>query len=400
MPISPERRAQHRLWLFEITQIPTAAGREDRVIRWIERWCQQRKGVLLTRDAGGNLVLSLDSPASHAPAPSVWFTAHLDHPAFVVERVVSPTTLEMSFRGGVMDDYFASARVNVFNDRDEAHAGTVRGKNGSNAFGNIWTIELDLPTSTIVPADVGRWLLPPAQEIDGCIHTDACDDLSAVAAALSALDELRLARTAGTGEVHQDVRVLFTRAEEIGFIGAIAACREATIPAGTRVIALENSRSFPDSPIHAGPIVRVGDRVSVFSPSLTGAIAKRAEELGGPSTVTASQKLTPKDENAFRWQRKLMAGGACEASVFCAFGHEATCVCLALGNYHNMGDLAGVQAGTNTSPATPAREFVGLRDYDHLVELLVACGERLEGSGNVMGMVDRLWGEKASVLDS
>ncbi len=400
MLIPVEQREQHRRWLFEITQIPTAAGREDRVIRWIERWCAQRPEVSLTRDAGGNLVLSFDHAAPHARAPGVWFTAHLDHPAFVVERVVSPTTLEMSFRGGVMDDYFAAARVNVYDDRDEPHPGTVRGKAGSNAFGTIWTIELDAPTERIVPADVGRWLLPAAEVIEGCIYTDACDDLSAVAAALSAFDVLRQARGLDTSGVHQDVRVLFTRAEEIGFIGAIAACREATIPAGTRVIALENSRSFPDSPIHAGPIVRVGDRVSVFSPSLTAAIAKRAEELGGPSTVTASQKLKPEDEGAFRWQRKLMAGGACEASVFYAFGHEATCVCLALGNYHNMGDLAAVQAGSNTSPPKPAREFVGLRDYDQLVELLVACGERLEAGGNVMGMIDRLWGDKASVLDS
>src|SRR5690606_37731588 len=103
---------------------------------------------------------------------------------------------------------------------------------------------------------------------------------------------------------------------------------------GSRLIALENSRAFPDSPIHAGPIVRVGDRVSVFSPELTGAVAQVAQTIaGGPATPTASQKQS--DMPTWKWQRKLMAGGACEASVFCAMGYQATCVCLPLGNYHN-----------------------------------------------------------------
>ena len=60
------------------------------------------------------------------------------------------------------------------------------------------------------------------------------------------------------------VALLFTRSEEIGFIGAIGAAREGTVPKGARLVCLENSRSFPhDSPIGAGPIVRVGDRLSV-----------------------------------------------------------------------------------------------------------------------------------------
>src|SRR5690606_36956692 len=109
-------------------------------------------------------------------------------------------------------------------------------------------------------------------------------------------------RNAGERE-GEDVRLLFTRAEEIGFVGAIAACKHNTIPAGARLIALENSRAFPDSPIGGGPIVRVGDRISVFTPVLTAAIAKRAEEITGApaqprATETKSQTTTPR-----RWQR-------------------------------------------------------------------------------------------------
>lgn len=316
----------------------------------------------------------------------VYFTAHLDHPAFVVERVEGPSELVMSFRGGVMDAYFDRASVEVLDHEDKPHLGRVVEKCGENAYGNLWRVRLGHPADGILPGDIGRWALPPASEIDGCIHTDACDDLSAVAAALAAFD-LWLAFPVAT----QPVRVLFTRAEEIGFVGAIAAVREKTIPRDARVIALENSRAFPESPIGGGPVVRVGDRLSVFSPSLTGAIAKRAEDL---AALSVKEGKAP-----WKWQRKLMAGGACEASVFCEAGYEATCVCLALGNYHNMADLTAVQAKTNIDPPAIGCEHVSLQDYDGLIDLLAACASELPEASPMTALVEKLWRERASVLE-
>src|SRR5262245_32899099 len=368
-PIPAEQRREHLRWLTEVTQIPTAAGREQRVIRWIERWAGERSDVALTRDAAGNLTLSLKGGAP--AARPLYFTAHLDHPAFVVERIVAPSVVEFSFRGGVMDDYFRDGRVVVWNQRDAAIRATLSGVEQEGRPFKRYLAELENGSADgLAVGDVAVWDLPRAEVIEGQMHTLACDDLAAVAAALAAFDVLR------DEETKQDVRLLFTRAEEIGFIGAIAACREGTMPKGSRVIALENSRSFAESPIGAGPIVRVGDRISVFSPTLTDAIAKRAEEIaGGPASVMASQKLSELPK--WKWQRKLMAGGACEASVFCHAGYEATCVCLPLGNYHNMADLTAVQAGTNTTPPKVAREFIAVADFEGLVDLLVACGRSL-----------------------
>ncbi|MDI1289647.1 MAG: M20/M25/M40 family metallo-hydrolase [bacterium] len=327
--------------------------------------------------------------------PPLYLTAHLDHPAFAVDDVPAFDTVELTFRGGVMADYFKNARVRIHTATGPRLA-TISGKADvpRTAVFEHWYAKLDETGPVPVRGDVGVWDLPPAEVIDGIVHTLACDDLAALAAALAAFDEL-LARAA---ELPRPVRLLCTRAEEIGFVGAIGACRARTVPLNARVIALENSRSFTDSPIGGGPVVRVGDRVSVFSPSLTDAIAMRAEELaGGGASVTAAQKLT--DLPAWKWQRKLMSGGACEASVFCHYGYEATCVCLPLGNYHNMGDLTNVQAGTNTRPATIEREFIALSDYEGLVELLIGCGLRLGESGKVSALVTKLWDEKSFVLD-
>lgn len=403
MMITTDARAAHRRWLEEVTQIPTAAGREGRVIEWVRRWVAGREGLAITEDRHGNLVIAAPAPwtrrtdrASEAP---VYFTAHLDHPAFVVERVIGPQTLQLAFRGGVMDDYFDQARVVVHTGAGARLGATLTGKaEGPDDYFKRFTAELDDGASTddVTTADIATWELPGAEVIDGIFHTNACDDLAAVAAALAALDALRVRHEAG--EAVGDARVLLTRAEEIGFVGAIGACREGTMPKNARVIALENSRSFEDSPIGGGPIVRVGDRLSIFSPPLTAAVAQRAEQIaGGPAAPTAQQKMS--DLPKWRWQRKLMAGGACEATVFCNAGYEATCVCLPLGNYHNMADLAAVQAGAFAGRPRVGREFISLSDYEGLVDLLVACGESLTAGGAMAERIEKLWNERAFVLE-
>jgi putative aminopeptidase FrvX len=399
MELPPTVRAQHHDWLIQLTQLPTAAGREGRVIDWIRRWAADRPDLALREDSAGNLEIRFAPPHSTPHTPPIYFTAHLDHPAFVVERIVGPATLQLAFRGGVMDDYFREARVIVHSADGRKHAGTLAGQPDVGcAIFKSYLCDLDEETDTLTVGDVATWELPEPHIKDGLLFTHACDDLAALAAAISAYDVLRERRRSNPQSIPQDVRLLFTRAEEIGFIGAIAACREKTIAPGAKVIALEVSRSFEDSPIGGGPIVRVGDRLSIFCPSLTAAIAKRAEDIaGGPSTVTASQKLS--ERPAWKWQRKLMPGGACEATVFCSAGYDATCLCLPLGNYHNMADLAAVQAGTNTSRPRVGPEYIALSDFDGLVDLLIACGELIPDSPSIRERIDKLWSERQFVLD-
>ncbi|MEN0019279.1 MAG: hypothetical protein AAF747_00180 [Planctomycetota bacterium] len=420
--ITDEHRQQHREWLAAVTRIPTAAGREGRVVDWVCNWFDQRPDLAMSRDASGNLVISFHD-ATHATAP-LYITAHLDHPAFVVDEVVGKRSARLAFRGGVMAEYFVDADVEAFTADGERIAGRItetpdaaKAKAGSGADdGGMfpeYLAEFDASVEGLVVGDVARWSLgePGFQELasdvtlDGgpveCVMTDACDDLAAVAAGLGAMDVLRGLRA--QGEAVGDVRLLLTRAEEIGFVGAIGACRDGTIERGARLIALENSRAFADSPIGGGPIVRVGDRLSIFTPALTAAVASVAESIsGGPAEPKASQKRS--DLPDWRWQRKLMAGGACEASVFCEFGHAATCVCLPLGNYHNMADLDAAQAGTLSGRPRVGQEHVAVSDYNGLIDLLVGCGLKLASPmGEDLGVrfrdrLDKLWGERCGVL--
>ncbi|MEO0482443.1 MAG: hypothetical protein AAF138_02365 [Planctomycetota bacterium] len=390
--------------LLELTSIPTAAGREQRVVAWIKRWVSEREGVTLERDRHGNLTLSLEGARDQTDQPPVYFTAHLDHPAFVVERVISPTLIELVFRGGVMEDYFIGARVIVHDSAGARHTATLTERDGPQEPYKRFVAELDQSDDDDVPdgirpGDIATWDLPASEiaEVDGVerLLAPVCDDLAAAASALASFDELRAIRADGGDTL--DARLLFTRAEEVGFIGAIAACRDKTIPADARVIALENSRASAEAPIGGGPIVRVGDRLSVFDPKLTNAVGKRMEAVaGGPAHISAQQKKS--DAPARPWQRKLMPGGACEASVFCAFGYSSTCVCLPLGNYHNMGDLDAVQAGGYEGRPPIAREEIAIGDFHGMTDLLVACGTELTQQATMHELVEKLWRERSDVL--
>jgi len=400
----------HLSLALELTQIPTAAGREQGVVAFIERWCAQRPQLSLARDDAGNLVIALrETPPT--TEPPLYITAHLDHPAFVVERTVGPGTLELSFRGGVMPIFFEQAPITLHTATGPVDA-TLTGKSdpstpaGQHYLAEVGTstlrVEDEFPARSFgLPGDIATWKLPPAEiDAEGILHTHACDDLVAAAAALCAMDDLLAARAAGA--TIGDARLLFTRAEEIGFVGAIAACRLGTIPARARVVALENSRAFPDSPVGGGPIVRVGDRMSVFTPWLTAACAARAEQVfGHPATPTASQTASA-HAGKRPWQRKLMAGGACEAGVFCHAGYDATCLCLPLGNYHNMPFLTELQAGTYDAdangPPRCAREFIHTQDYLGLIDLLVALGTNLPSASPLTPLLDKLYNEKKYVL--
>ena len=341
-------------WLTQLTALPTVAGVEDAVMTWVAAWARRRKDVRLVADQAGNLVLT---QRRRTTRDRVWITAHMDHPGFVLSEQIDAARYAFEFRGGVLDAYFDDASVEVFaaDGRRTARVESLV-RDGRSRSG---VLRLTGSGPTPQAGDIGRWAFTARQlGMKGdLLHANACDDLAGVAAALAAFDRLR----AHPGAAH--VGVLLTRAEEVGFVGAIAACQDGTIPTGSRLICLETSRSFADSPIGGGPVVRVGDASSVFTPQLTAAVTSVARSMAAK---------TP----SFDFQRKLMDGGSCEATAFTAYGFAATCVCLALGNYHNMGNLAEVESGAGLAQVKP--EVISMSDFSGLVDLLTASVVNLD----------------------
>ncbi len=369
-----DARQRYERDLLALTGLPTAAGREGRVVAWVRAWAAYRPHLTVREDRHGNLLLQRGGAAEGMP---IIFTAHMDHPAFVVTSV-DGDTVGAEFRGGVYLPFFEGTGVRLWRgDAERPQVGTVEGAREAEGGGfKTATVsfagELDAEPGDVVTWDLAASRVEGEGEEGGerggrRLLAPACDDLAAVAAALAALDALTGGESGsgsggGSGPGGEaggpDIRVLLTRAEEVGFIGAIGACTSGIIPPNARLIALENSKSFAESPLGNGPIVRVGDATSTFDPALTFAVGQVARRLAQHDDSTG----------AFKWQRKLMPGGTCEASAYQALGHTATCVCLPLQNYHNMNDDTG----------RIDHESISLDDFHGLVHLLIALGHTLD----------------------
>lgn len=324
---------------------------------WVETWADRRPDLRARCDVHGNLLVT---QKGRKPADPVIAVAHTDHPGFVV-LAVDGRAVDVEFRGGVRPEYFDGARVELFDGDDGAHRGSLEEFDHQESKG---LVRLDR-TSQLAAGDIGRWFFGSNRGGAGerFLLAPACDDLAGAAAALAALDRAR------SDPSLRHFGVLLTRAEEVGFVGAIGACRAETLGERSRVLSIETSRSFPDSPIGGGPIVRVGDASSVFDHELTNRIASAAAASG------------------LRHQRKLMAGGSCEATAFVGYGYRATGLCLPLGNYHNMGHLDEVEQGRGM--ATPLPEVISLADFHGLVDLLLLSATAVDTPSTLRERLER-----------
>lgn len=334
--------------LCEMLSVPTAPFAEHMVIAHVERFCRERRNLTLRRDAVGNILVRVRKGARRISRP-VCITAHLDHPGFIADRMTSRIRLRAHWRGGVPKEYFAGSRVQFFVDGTWVK-GRVRSiktvmRNGQRRVDSA-SIEV---RGAVPPGSVGMWDFPDPVIKGQRIYARGCDDLAGAAAMLSAIDVL------ARGRGSCDAYFLFTRAEEVGFIGAIAAAKRKTIPKKCFVVAMETSSELPQAKMGDGPILRVGDRASAFTPAVTAYCHRIARELCAT-------------DRSFQFQRKLMDGGTCESAVYCEYGYAATGLCLALRNYHNMDRDRG----------QIAPESIHLDDFDRLVRWFVA----LAGSGD------------------
>jgi endoglucanase len=129
---------------------------------------------------------------------------------------------------------------------------------------------------------------------------------------------------------------------------------------------------LPNARIGDGPIIRIGDRATVFDRDLSNRVCIAAED------------------GEIRHQRKLMDGGGCEATAFGTYGYRATGLCLALGNWHNRGNLDLVEQG-DVEAAEPMLEEISTEDFHGLVDLLLGAAAGLEGDDPRVGSLDRLY---------
>lgn len=284
-----------RHFLKEILDSPTAPFHEYHVRDTVLRLLSEFSHVSVAEDGFGNLVATYCRGRKRGRFA---FGAHMDHPGWV--RDSSSPEGAWKFLGGMPAEYLKNPVIEEFG-----------------AF--------------------GMWKIPAMELRDGIIYSRACDDLINCATILAMFDELE------NREIEATCYGLFTRAEEVGFVGAIKLAKAWPLPKDVAFVSLETSSPAGDVVMGGGPVLRVGDRRSVFDDSITRQIGEVAAE------------------NGIGVQRRLLYAGSCEATAFQAYGIPSGGISVALGNYHNCGANGRIEA-----------EYVSRDDTKALVELIVA----------------------------
>ena len=315
---------------------PTAPFREDAVRSAIAAFCAERQ--LDTRiDAVGNVIVTAKGRGG---GPVFGFCAHMDHPGFLIEADAPGGEVPARFHGSVRESYFAGAPVRVFSQEGETTGRVVETRFTGERTAQRVLLEVDGPVRR---GDLAMWDLCPMAVRDGLLHSRACDDLVGCVSVLALLDEW------GRRGLDQTIQGVFTMAEEAGFQGAKHLCLCGALAPATRLIAIETSAETAVAAIGDGVVIRVGDRISVFTPAMSAFLAEVAGDLADR-------------QPGFLYQRALMDGGVCESTIYQAFGFLNGAVCVPLGNYHNQ----------NRETGAIDAEYVSVEDLVNMVELFAA----------------------------
>lgn len=286
--------------LKRLLKQPTAPFHEYHVRAEIEALLKNCPNVKLKRDKFGNLLATYKNGAAKSK-PTWVLAAHMDHPGFV--KPEGGKRDEWEFLGGV--------------PQESLENGIKRGLRKTKGQIATWNFPVNVTNTRIEAA--------------------ACDDLIGCAAiVMTFLDLARL-------NIKTTVHACFTRAEEVGWLGAWHIAQQWPFGENAVFLSLETSRPVNGAVMGGGPIIRVGDRVSVFDSEAVAVLLTTAKEQG------------------IRVQRCLLDAGACEATAVQAAGIRSAGISVPLGNYHNLNDSRHI-----------APEYVMMDDLKSLIDLLKA----------------------------
>jgi len=356
--------------LKQILSQPTAPFREDNVINLVTSLFDKKK-VPYFIDPIGNVIVGVYSKQAYlkriqkkSKQPVRIFIAHMDHPGFHGLSWISKNQLKVKWYGGSPVKHLSGAKIwlavtdKTSNKNNKENDNSIDIVNGTLSNIKIHKHGYSMNTATVkVHSEMFAGSRPAAKNIYGAfdfkkpvwnvgkrIYTRAADDLAGV----FCITSLALDHYSGSGKNKSQPFPfigLLTRAEEVGFIGAIGHFQLPWLNKSKHnivCVSLEASRTLPGAIIGKGPVVRLGDRRSVF------------DSKGSHILSTLAQQVLPG-----KHQRRIMDGGSCEGTAATAFGFPVIALSIPLGNYHNEGFEGGQEC---KNPGGPAPEFVHLDD--------------------------------------
>jgi putative aminopeptidase FrvX len=346
--------------LLELLHQPTAPFREQHVVEFVTSILRTRN-IPFFLDPVGNVVVGCASPKAYramlrarTTEPVRLYMAHMDHPGFHGVRWLGRDQLRVKWHGGAPTRGLRGARVWIADADSNRYEGRLLRARLTHDGRTIDTADVQVAVPNLkrkrIPNTLygGLRFRAPVWRAGRRLYTHVADDLIGVFATVATAVHVYRKR----GNTRASFLGLLTRAEEVGFIGAVGHFTLGWLARSPRpviCVSLETSRTLPNAVIGKGPVVRLGDRRTVFDPGALNVLMQVARRT-----------------LAHRHQRRIMDGGTCEATAATVHGLTAIGISVPLGNYHNQGFEGGPDCRGRNAPAP---EFVHLDDVDGLLTL-------------------------------
>ena len=321
--------------LERLCQQPAVPFHEWRVAREISTIISS-SGLKARRDRWWNVIAEIDGDDSMAP---LVFVAHMDHPGFeAIEAVEVNEDAELIVaepRGGLGTRAFdVGTGVRMVARDGTVIYGTIESHGllrqiGNGRFARTDRVMIKPETGAIggkasdVAYPAPAVLDLPSFGVEGeLIKGRQLDDLAGCAAILASLCTVK-----NDGSNNRPIVGLFTRAEEVGLVGAALAATDEFVRKDAIVVSVETSLKSEYAKQGDGVVIRVGDRITTF-------------DHGAEAVLHAATNRVVEHRSAdgFKVQRALMGAGGCEASAFKAHGYRVTGTSFPLGAWHNTED--------------------------------------------------------------
>lgn len=287
--------------LKKILKQPTAPFHEYFVRAELEAMLKEVPHVKTKLDKYGNL-LATYKHGKKKSVPTWVLAAHMDHPGYVQKPDGKG---EYEFLGGVSQPVLEDGLKRKLRK-------PVKGTPMA-----VWNFPVEITKERV--------------------SATACDDLINCATIVATFMEM------ASLNMETTMHAVFTRAEEVGWLGAWHLGENWPFEKDSVFLSLETSRPVNGAQFGAGPVIRVGDRLSIFDSEAVAVLMRTAADQG------------------IRVQRCLLDAGACEATAMQALGIRSAGISIPLGNYHNTSEDKTLQP-----------EFVMMEDVKALIRLLTA----------------------------
>ena len=323
----------------ELLSLPTTSFREMHVQKWVQNFCIQNK-IDYSLDSWGNIWVGTKSKKP-PKGEKIVFVAHMDHPGFHITKKLGKNLWQARWFGGGPRAYLKNAPVYIANSKKILAYGKIKDFKFNKEKGRMEFITIKTNSLHNLTHGFGSFDYPGFKKKGSLIYTKSADDLGGVLMTLILAKLLKKE----SKKTKNSFLGLLTRAEEVGFQGALAAIHLKNIPRNYKFISIETSNYVGRAKMGGGPVIRIGDKATVFDPEISLLIK------------TLAIDLKKKNKN-FSFQVKLLDGGACEATPFNVFGYKASGIAVPLGGYHN-----------EQENGRPGPEFIDINDMRNLILL-------------------------------